>query len=225
MSWSDDEFEALLRQFRPRSPGALPADRRRVGALAAAAVVAAALAIPAWYGWHDPGDPPAPAGVSRPSPDGAARASSRDGAPGSNAARRAPDSGAPASTKAAELSKGGTTEPATALSSGSGAAAEGEAIVRRVRVGDTIRPPDKLVHVAPVYPPDAQAAGIEGVVILDIVIGEDGSVIETSVLRSIAELDQAAIDAVSQWQFEQTLLNGEPVEVETVVTVHFTLSR
>jgi protein TonB len=80
-----------------------------------------------------------------------------------------------------------------------------------------------LVDVRPVYPEGAQTAGIDGVVILAIVIGEDGSVIETEVLSSIPELDQAAIDAVSQWLFETTLLNGEPVEIEMVVTVNFTL--
>jgi protein TonB len=74
-----------------------------------------------------------------------------------------------------------------------------------------------------VYPEDARAAGIEGVIVLKIVIGEDGSVIEARVLRSIPELDQAAIDAVSQWQFESTLLNGEPVEVEMNVTLNCTL--
>lgn len=86
-----------------------------------------------------------------------------------------------------------------------------------------IKPPIKVVDVRPEYPEGAQAAGIEGLVILDIVIAEDGSVLETQVLRSIPELDQAAIDAVSQWQFETTLLNGEPVEVEMTVTVNFTL--
>ena len=76
----------------------------------------------------------------------------------------------------------------------------------------------------PVYPEAAKAAGIEGVVILEIVIGEDGSVIEVQVVRSIPELDQAAIDAVSQWQYEPTLLNGEPVEIEMTVTINFTLA-
>ena len=75
----------------------------------------------------------------------------------------------------------------------------------------------------PVYPEDAKAAGIEGIVVLDVVIGENGSVIEARVIRSIPELDQAAIDAVLQWQYEPTLLNGEPVEVECNVTINFTL--
>ncbi len=75
----------------------------------------------------------------------------------------------------------------------------------------------------PVYPEDARAAGIEGIVELDIVIGEDGAVIQTLVVRSIPELDQAATDAVSQWRFEPTLLNGEPVQVAMNVMVNFTI--
>ena len=67
------------------------------------------------------------------------------------------------------------------------------------------------------------AAKIEGVVILGIVIGEDGTVIDTTVLRSIPALDQAAVDAVRQWMFEPTVLNGEPVEIEMAVTINFTL--
>ena len=47
--------------------------------------------------------------------------------------------------------------------------------------------------------------------------------IEVQVVRSIPELDQAAIDAVSQWQYQPTLLNGEPVEIECTVTINFTL--
>ena len=57
----------------------------------------------------------------------------------------------------------------------------------------------------------------------EIVIGKTGAVIETQLLRSIPELDQAAIDAVRQWQYEPTLLNGEPVEIEMAVTINFTL--
>jgi TonB family protein len=93
----------------------------------------------------------------------------------------------------------------------------------RVRVGGAIRPPVRLVNVNPEYPEEARDAGIEGVVILEIVIGEDGSVLEAYVLRSIPELDQAAIDAVYQWQYQPTLLNGAPVQVEMTVTINFTL--
>jgi TonB family protein len=92
---------------------------------------------------------------------------------------------------------------------------------QRLRVGGAVKPPKKVVDVQPVYPEDAKAAGLEGYVILDIVIGEDGSVIEAGVMRSIPALDSAAIDAVRQWQFEPTLLNGEPVEIEMTVSIKF----
>ena len=95
---------------------------------------------------------------------------------------------------------------------------------QRLRVGGAIKAPVRLVNVNPVYPEDAQAAGIEGLVVLEIVIGETGAVIETQVLRSVPELDQAAIDAVTQWKYEPTLLNGEPVEIEMAVAINFTLS-
>jgi len=94
---------------------------------------------------------------------------------------------------------------------------------QRLKVGGAIKPPRRLVNVNPEYPEDAQAAGISGVVLLQIVIGEDGSVIDAQVIRSIPELDQAALDAVYQWQYEPTLLNGEPVELEMTVTINFTL--
>jgi protein TonB len=60
-------------------------------------------------------------------------------------------------------------------------------------------------------------------VILEITIGKDGSVASARVLRSIPELDQAAIDAVLQWVYEPTLLNGEPIDVKSIVTINFTL--
>ena len=116
----------------------------------------------------------------------------------------------------------GVTQAGSPLSNGPVSATSGGAN-RRLRVGGAIRAPRKLVDVPPVYPEAARAAGIEGVVILDIVVGEGGSVIEVRVVRSIPELDQAAIDAVSRWQYEPTLLNGEPVEIEMTVTINFML--
>ena len=93
-----------------------------------------------------------------------------------------------------------------------------------VRVGGAIRPPQKIRHVAPVYPELARAARKDGIVILEAVIGEDGRVRGLKVLRSIPLLDQAAVDAVRQWQFTPTLLNGEPVPVVMTVTVGFVLN-
>jgi len=95
----------------------------------------------------------------------------------------------------------------------------------RLRAGGAVKPPTKIHDVRPVYPEDAKGASVEGVVILQVVISTDGAVIETSVLRSVPMLDDAAQHAVLQWRFEPTLLNGEPVEIEMVVTVNFTLSK
>jgi protein TonB len=77
--------------------------------------------------------------------------------------------------------------------------------------------------VKPVYPAIAQSARVQGVVIIEATIGPNGNVQEAKVLRSIPLLDAAALDAVRQWQFTPTLLNGVPVPVIMTVTVNFTL--
>ena len=92
-----------------------------------------------------------------------------------------------------------------------------------VRVGSGIRPPQKIKDVKPVYPAIAQSARVQGVVIIEATIGPNGAVQEAKVLRSIPLLDAAALDAVRQWQFTPTLLNGVPVPVIMTVTVNFTL--
>lgn len=94
-----------------------------------------------------------------------------------------------------------------------------------VRVGGNLRPPIKTHNAPPVYPPEAQSARVQGVVILEIVLTPTGQVSGPCVLRSIPMLDQAAIDAVNQWQFEPTMLNGTAVPVIMTVTVNFTLQR
>jgi protein TonB len=92
-----------------------------------------------------------------------------------------------------------------------------------VRVGGNIKPPAKVKHVNPVYPPIAQSARVQGVVIIEATIGPDGAVKDARVLRSIPLLDASALEAVRQWQFTPTLLNGVPVPVIMTVTVQFTL--
>jgi TonB family protein len=92
-----------------------------------------------------------------------------------------------------------------------------------VRVGGNVRAPLKTQSANAVYPPTAQAAGVQGVVILEITIGTDGAVSDARVLRSIPLLDQAALDAVRQWRYEPTLLNGVPVPVIMTATVNFAL--
>ena len=64
---------------------------------------------------------------------------------------------------------------------------------------------------------------VEGVVILEAVIGTDGRVDRVSVLRSIPLLDQSAMDAVKEWEFTPTLMNGTPVPVIMTVSINFTL--
>jgi protein TonB len=93
-----------------------------------------------------------------------------------------------------------------------------------VRVGGTVTAPTKIHDVAPVYPQLARSAGIQGIVIIQATIGVDGSVVGAEVLRSVLFLDQAALDAVRQWRFTPTRLNGEPVAVIMTVTVNFRLN-
>ncbi len=92
-----------------------------------------------------------------------------------------------------------------------------------VRVGGTIKPPTKIVNVKPVYPEVARTARVQGVVICEALIGADGKVTDAHILRSIPLLDEAALDAVRQWEFTVTQLNGNPVPVIMTTTVNFTL--
>lgn len=91
-----------------------------------------------------------------------------------------------------------------------------------VRVGGHIPPPQKIRDLRPVLPPTAVQAGITGVVIIELTIAPDGTVAGARVLRSIPLLDQAALDAVRQWRYTPTLLNGTAVPVIMTVTVNFT---
>ncbi|HTL46081.1 MAG TPA: M56 family metallopeptidase [Vicinamibacterales bacterium] len=95
-----------------------------------------------------------------------------------------------------------------------------------LRVGGNIRPPLKLVDVRPVYPPEMQASGREGVVPLEAIIRRDGTVGSVRVLSAQVHPDFAiaAADAVRQWRFSPTLLNGQAVEVVMNVSVTFRLS-
>jgi len=93
-----------------------------------------------------------------------------------------------------------------------------------VRVGGNIRTPTKVRDVKPVYPPEALTARVQGVVIIEAVIGPDGSVENARVLRPVPMLSEAALAAVSQWRFTPTEVNGTPAAVLMTVTVNFTLT-
>jgi protein TonB len=80
-------------------------------------------------------------------------------------------------------------------------------------------------RVQPVYPPLARQTRISGTVRLHAIIGKDGSVQQLEVLSGHPLLVQAALDAVRQWRYRPTLLNGEPVEVDTTIDVIFSLNQ
>src|SRR5438477_12609573 len=77
-----------------------------------------------------------------------------------------------------------------------------------VRVGGNIPPPLKIKDVRPVYPPDAQRARVQGLVIIEATISTSGKVRDAVVKRSIPLLDQAALDAVKQWEFAPAIVDG-----------------
>lgn len=97
--------------------------------------------------------------------------------------------------------------------------------VKPVRVGGDIREPKKLVDVAPVYPAIAAKAQLEGIVIIEATVGVNGRVQSATVLRGLPLLDEAALQAVRQWAYTPTLLNGVPTPIILTVTVTFRLRR
>jgi protein TonB len=92
-------------------------------------------------------------------------------------------------------------------------------------VGGNVQQAKLLVKVQPVYPLEAKQQGIEGVVRLQAILGKDGKVENLELLGGDPTLAAAALDAVRQWQYQTTLLNGDPVEVVTEVDVNFTLAK
>jgi TonB family protein len=87
-----------------------------------------------------------------------------------------------------------------------------------------IEQPKLLRQITPVYPEEAVRANIEGIVVLAITIGDHGLVMEVKVLESVPGLDQAAINAVKEWQYSGAWIGGEPVHYTTTVTIKFSLN-
>jgi TonB family protein len=92
-----------------------------------------------------------------------------------------------------------------------------------LQVGGRVAVPQRLVTAQPVYPAFAKSAHVSGVVEVSIVIDASGNVTRTQVVKSIPQLDKAAIDAVKQWKYAPTLVNGAAVPVTMIVQVAFTL--
>jgi protein TonB len=101
------------------------------------------------------------------------------------------------------------------------AAARRERLAKAIRVGGQVRPPVKTKDVAPLYPAIAQSARVQGDVVIEATIDEEGKVADARVVKSVPLLDQAALDAVRQWEYQPSLLNGVPTPVVMTVTVKF----
>jgi protein TonB len=94
-----------------------------------------------------------------------------------------------------------------------------------LRVGGNVQAARIINRVQPVYPPLARQTRISGTVRLHAIIGKDGTIQQLEVLNGHPLLQQAALDAVRQWRYQPTLLNGEPVEVDTTIDVIFSLNQ
>ena len=94
-----------------------------------------------------------------------------------------------------------------------------------IRPGGDIKPPVRTVYVAPVYPDLARIARIQGLVVVECTIDPAGRVVDARVITGHPLLQNATLDAVRQWRYTATRLNGVPVAVLLTVTVNFTLGR
>jgi protein TonB len=95
---------------------------------------------------------------------------------------------------------------------------------KRIRVAARVAEANLIHDVPPQYPPEAGRARIEGTVVLMALIDKDGTVKDVRVESGLPLLAQAAIDAVKQWRYKPYLMDGEPVEVDSRITINFTLS-
>ena len=102
---------------------------------------------------------------------------------------------------------------------------EKPATPQRIRVGGQVQAAKLVRQPRPVYPPLAKQARISGHVILNAIIGKDGTIQNLTLASGHPLLVPAAMEAVKQWVYQPTLLNGEPVEVVTQIDVNFTLSQ
>ena len=92
-----------------------------------------------------------------------------------------------------------------------------------IRVGGNVQQANLLRQVQPIYPPIAKTAHISGTVVLHAIISKDGTIEQLEYISGPPLLMKNAMDAVRQWRYRPTMLNGEPVEVDTTVSVVFTL--
>ena len=96
-------------------------------------------------------------------------------------------------------------------------------VQQRIRVGGNVQAAKLIRQPLPVYPQIAKTAHIQGTVVLHAIISKDGSVQEVQYISGPPLLMRSAMDAVKQWRYQPTTLNGEAVEVDTTISVVFTL--
>ena len=95
---------------------------------------------------------------------------------------------------------------------------------KRITIGGNVQQAKLVSQPKPAYPPLAKQARVSGVVHLQAIIGKDGNVIDLKVISGPPLLIPSALEAVQQWVYQKTLLNGEPVEISTQIDVNYTLS-
>src|SRR5205807_7530423 len=100
---------------------------------------------------------------------------------------------------------------------------ESTADVKRITIGGNVQQAKLISQPRPAYPPEAKQARVQGVVKLQAVIAADGHVKDLTVISGDPLLAPSALDAVRQWVYQTTLLNGDPVEVTTQIDVNYTL--
>jgi protein TonB len=94
---------------------------------------------------------------------------------------------------------------------------------QRIRVGGNVEAASIVNKVAPEYPPIAKTAHVSGAVVLHAIIGKDGTIRELQYVSGPPLLMKSAMDAVKEWRYKPTMLNGEAVEVDTIIDVVFSL--
>lgn len=88
-------------------------------------------------------------------------------------------------------------------------------------IGSEVAQANLINQVKPVYPPLARSARVQGSVVLQVTIDKQGVITNLGVVSGHPLLDEAAVEAVRQWKYRPMLLNGQPIEVVTTVTVNF----
>ena len=112
--------------------------------------------------------------------------------------------------------------PIAAAAAQSGSQTGGDATLK---VSAAVMAGQKISSVNPIYPPEAKADKVQGPVVLSVKINKDGEPVDVHVKQGVrSDLDESAVTAVQQWRWKPFLLNGNPTDVKTTVTVNYSLA-